>query len=368
MRKYHLLLSIVVLIFLSACSTAKVEKPEINIIYPPYPEEPKIVYLDTFTGGATEAQEEGPSMLDVFLGAEETEAHTSNIVKPYGVGLQNGKVYAADTGSSAVFVMDEKTRALQLIGRSGGLATPVSVAFDSNGTLYVSDSRNKKIQGYTAKGKLKYVLGGRLEFVHPTGIAIDKELNRLYVVDTKAHHVKAFDIATKELLFTIGKRGKEDGEFNFPTNLSVDRRNNNIVVCDTQNFRIQIFNKDGKFIRRFGKIGDKPGMFARPKGVSVDTEGHIYVTDSAFNNVQIFDDTGTLLMYFGSAGRGPSRFRLITGIYIDERDKIAIADGFSGRIQLFQYVSEAWKKNNPEAYKKLKEKPADFEQIVEVKE
>ncbi len=360
MRKLHILLSIIMLLFLSACSTTKVVAPKPTIIFPPYPEEPKIVYLDTFNGGVTDAQEEGPSMLDLFLGAQELEVRRSNIVKPYGVGLQNGKVYAADTGSSAVFVMDEKTRALQLIGEEGNLVTPVAIAFDSKGLLYVSDSRSKKIQGYDSKGKLKYVLGGRLEFVHPTGIAIDKVLNRLYVVDTKAHNIKAFDIETKELLFTIGTRGNEDGEFNFPTNVSIDRRNSNIVVCDTQNFRIQIFNKDGDFIRRFGKIGDRPGMFARPKGVAVDTEGHIYVTDSAFNNIQIFDDTGTLLMYFGGAGRGPTQFRLITGIYIDEKDKIAIADGFSGRIQTFQYVSKEWIKNNPLEYKKLKE----FKEIV----
>ncbi len=366
MRKFHILLSIFMLVFLSACSTTKPVEPEPTIIFPPYPEEPKIVYLDVFNGGATQSQIEGPSMLDIFLGADEVQVRRSNIVKPYGVGLQNGKVYAADTGSAAVFIMDEKTRGLELVGKGGSLATPVAVAFDSKGMLYVSDSRKKKIQGYNSKGKLKFVLGGRLEFVHPTGIAIDKALNRLYVVDTKAHNVKAFDLETKELIFTMGKRGKEDGEFNFPTNVSVDRRNNNIVVCDTQNFRIQIFNKDGDFIRRFGQIGDKPGMFARPKGVSVDSEGHIYVTDSAFNNIQIFDDTGRLMMFFGGAGRGPTRFRLITGIYIDENDKIAIADGFSGRIQTFQYLSKKWIENNPQQYKEYKEfKPVVTEESEE---
>ena len=40
---------------------------------------------------------------------------------------------------------------------------------------------------------------------------------------------------------------------------------------------------------------------------------------------------------------------------LDEHDKIAVADGFSGRVEVFQYLSQKWKENNPEHYKKLKE-------------
>ena len=130
----------------------------------------------------------------------------------------------------------------------------------------------------------------------------------------------------------------------------MDRRNSNIIVSDTQNFRVQIFDKDGNFIRRFGKVGDAPGMFARPKGIAVDSEGHIYVTDAAFNNVQIFDQEGNILMWFGTGGYTEGRYRSITGIWIDENDTIAVADGFSGRVQIFQYLSEAWQKRNPKKY------------------
>ncbi len=357
MKKAFLFLSILMGFFFTACAPKVVEvKP--NIVFPAYPDEPKIVYLDTYRGGVVVEEDKSFSgVLDVFLGEDNGDSGVSNIIKPYGVGLQDGKVYAVDTGSDAVFVMDEKTREVAFLGNRsrGKLIGPVAVAFDSNGTTYVSDAKQKIIQGYDKKGKLKYVLGGRLVFTYPTGIAINKELNRLYVVDTKLHQFKVFDLKTKELLFTVGKRGKGDAEFNFPTNIAVDRRNGNVVVVDTQNFRVQIFDKDGNFIRRFGKIGDKPGMFARPKGVAIDTEGHIYVSDAAFNNVQIFNDKGQLLLYFGSAGYTPATFRLIAGIYIDEHDKIVIADGFSGRVQTFQYLSEQWKAAHPKAYEKLKE-------------
>lgn len=341
-------------ILFQGCSAPAV-KPKQTIVFPSYPDEPRILYLDTYRGGLKVKEY---NAFDVFIGEEKIDRVESDIVKPYGVGLHNGKVYAVDTGTKLVFVMDEKTRKLDLIGTSavGSLGAPVCIAFDANNTIYVSDSRQKRILGYDSQGKLKYSLGSRLEFTTPTGIAINKSLNRLYVVDTKAHNVKAYDISTKKHLFTIGKRGKGDAEFNYPTNVAVDQRNGHVVVVDTQNFRVQIFDQDGNFISKFGNIGDKPGTFARPKGVGIDSDGNIYVADSAFNNIQIFDETGTkYLMYFGGGGYGPTQFRLIAGVYIDENDKIVVADGFSGRVQTFQYLSEKWKKENQQKYKELKE-------------
>lgn len=354
MKIIFLSISIFVMLFFQACATKPVDV-KWTITYPSYPEEPKILYLDTYRGGSTP---DTTTALDLFLGEATRDNKSLNIVKPYGVGLQNGKVYVADSGSDIIFVIDEKTRELSLIGDGavGRLASPVSIAFDENQNIYVSDSRLKTINGYDKDGNLNFILGGRLEFIHPTGIAIDRSQNILYVVDTKGHHFKAYDIATKKHLYTVGKRGVGDAEFNFPTNIAVDQRNGNIVIVDTQNFRIQIFDKDGKFISRFGNVGDKPGTFARPKGVGIDSDGNIYVADSAFNNIQIFDETGqNLLLYFGSAGYTEGRFRLVTGVYIDETDKIIIADGFSGRVQTFQYLSEKWKKDNPIRYAELKE-------------
>lgn len=357
MKTIFLIIQLSFMFFFGACATKEVAKVEPTIIFPAYPEEPRILYLETYRGGI---QEEKASTLDLFLGEAKENKKVSNMVKPYGVGLQDGKVYAADTGTSTLFVMDEKTKEVQFVGNGseGRLASPLGVAFDKYKNVYVSDYRQKVINSYDAAGSLVSVIGSRLEFAHPTGIAIDKELHRLYVVDSKAHNFKAYDIATKKQLFTVGKRGKGDGEFNFPTNIAVDQRNGNVVVVDTQNFRVQVFDKEGKFITKFGNVGNKPGTFARPKGVGIDSEGNIYVADTAFNNIQIFSEYGKdLLLYFGSAGYGPTQFRLIAGIYIDENDKIVISDGFSGRVQTFQYISQKFKEKNPQKYNELKTPP-----------
>lgn len=349
------ILTLVVFIFSGCATKDPIVLP--TLVFPQYPDVPRILYLKSYRGGKAQFNTGFTGSLDALLGDSNLASGSSNIIKPYGVGLLNGKLYVADPGSKSVFVIDENTSKADFLGTSGKgrLSNPISIAFDDKNIVYVSDSRLNSIQGYDSDGKLKFALGGRLEFSKSTGIAIDKKSNHLYVVDTKAHHIKAFDIETKKYLFTIGKRGKGDGEFNYPTNVSVDRRNSNIVVCDTQNFRVQIFDKYGNFIRKFGKVGDRPGQFARPKGVAVDSEGNIYVTDSAFNNIQIFNDQGKLLMWFGSAGYSRAQFRLITGIYIDEHDKIAVADGFSGRVEVFQFLSENWKAKNQKKYNELLE-------------
>lgn len=358
MKVFFIFSFILLTVLFQGCSTKEIVKVKQEVVvFPPPPSEPRIAYIGTYRG--EKKGEPKLSTLDAFLG-ETIESKASNpvIIKPYGVSSYNSKIYVVDTAADFVYEIDEKTKDVAHIGRSGAgaLAGPVDVAFDSDGTMYVSDMRLKTVLAFNQKGEYQFAIGERLTFVHPTGIAIDKKLNRLYVADTKGHKFVVFDLKTKKLLFEVGKRGKENGEFNFLTNIAIDPRNSNIIITDTQNFRIQIFDKDGNFIRAFGKVGDRPGDFSRPKGVGVDSEGHIYVADSAFNNVQIFSETGELMLYFGGAGyTEPGTFRLISGLYIDENDKIVISDGFTGRVQTFQYLSEKWKLEHPEEYKKLTE-------------
>jgi sugar lactone lactonase YvrE len=65
---------------------------------------------------------------------------------------------------------------------------------------------------------------------------------------------------------------------------------------------VERFDASGKYLAEWGRAGDRPGMFTRPKGVAIDHEGHIYVADAAFRNVQVFTPDGKLLLFFGGEG------------------------------------------------------------------
>ena len=69
-----------------------------------------------------------------------------------------------------------------------------------------------------------------------------------------------------------------------------------------------------------------------------DSEGHVYVMDSAFANFQVFDADGQLLLFVGHGGADAGQFVLPAGIYVDERDQIYVADQGNSRVQVFQYL------------------------------
>ncbi|MBZ0154413.1 MAG: hypothetical protein K8J09_23035 [Planctomycetes bacterium] len=93
--------------------------------------------------------------------------------------------------------------------------------------------------------------------------------------------------------------------------------------------------------RCFGGVGRGPGDFASPKGIAVDSEGHVYVVDAMFENVQIFAADGQLLLPFASHGSELGALQLPTGICIDADDRIVVGDGGNSRIQVFQYLRRA---------------------------
>ena len=72
-------------------------------------------------------------------------------------------------------------------------------------------------------------------------------------------------------------------------------------MTDTLNNRVEIFDADGNFISLFGKHGDGPGYFARPKGIAVDSDGHIWVADEMEDRLQVFNREGQLLTFIARA-------------------------------------------------------------------
>ena len=224
------------------------------------------------------------------------------------------------------------------IGDAGGkeLVSPLGVAVDTNGEVFITDSILKRVFEFNGSGTFLREIGADDLFLRPTGIAVDK--NRVYVVDTLGHQVLVFSKKEGTLLFRIGRNGTQNGDFNYPTHIFVSR--NKIYVTDSLNFRIQIFDVNGTFLRSFGRLGDAMGDFSKPKGVAVDSEDHIYVVDSQFDNIQIFDPTGKLLLVLGSTGRSLGKLLLPAGIFIDSQDRIYVADSYNKRIQIFQYLTQ----------------------------
>ena len=311
------------------------------LVWPLPPEQPRIRYVTTYRGINDFNTRKMPKWKTLLLGAEDPNSRPSDVmVKPYGVAVSKlGRVYVTDTVARRVFVFDPEAKAVSFVGEKGPgkLTKPIGVAVDGEGKVFVADTTVNRVFGYDLKGQLAIAIGREGDLESPSGLAVDRARNLLYVADAKKHRVLCYSTVDGSAVRTMGRRGGGPGEFNFPTNLFVNR-NGRLYVTDTMNFRIQMFNPEGDFLAEFGTQGDTPGTLNRPKGVGVDSEGHIYVADSSFNNFQIFDALGHLLLYVGTGGTEPGEFFLPAGLSVDDRDRIYVADQGNARVQVFEYL------------------------------
>lgn len=78
------------------------------------------------------------------------------------------------------------------------------------------------------------------------------------------------------LLQAIGSVEATDANqaFNFPFDVLMDPKEN-IYILDSGNQRIQVFNKDGKFLFGFGRFGQGPVEFSWPDSMDMDDQGRI---------------------------------------------------------------------------------------------
>lgn len=139
----------------------------------------------------------------------------------------------------------------------------------------------------------------------------------------------------------IGQAGVDDGEFNSPTGIAIDK-DGNLYVADTDNHSIQKFDKDGRFLARWGdEPSPEEGKFYYPRGLTIDPQGDLYVADSGNNRVQKFDAEGNLMDAwgkFGFAWRGAEmgQFDVPWGVTTDQDGNLYVSDTSNARIQKFQ--------------------------------
>jgi DNA-binding beta-propeller fold protein YncE len=356
------------LVLLSGCASTKPGPTEVatSLVWPDPPQPPKIEFVRSIRY-LSDAERE-PSFLGKFTQGIFGRSR-EKLIKPYGVTTDSrGRIYVADTAGRAIYRFDlsggkagkfaefepcgsiEAQAELSFIGRlfSGrpkmALASPIGVAVDASDNFYISDSILQRVFAFDEEGRCLRTFGGEEGLLRPSGIAISKNLERLYVTDTGDHKISVFSL-DGDLLFEFGQRGDKPGEFNFPTNIFVDDESK-VYVSDSLNFRVQVFNSDGEILNHFGQLGDVSGTFNKTKGIAVDSEGHIYVVDSLFDSVQIFDFSGSLLLSFGESGVEDGEFWLPSGIFIDEEDNIYVSDSYNTRLQIFRYLARTEEHRN----------------------
>ncbi len=190
------------------------------------------------------------------------------------------------------------------IGQNPGqFNAPRGLAFAPDGSLYVADSRNHRIQHFDAKGIFINQWGafGDLlntgqapigTFDEPWGVAVGPD-GSVYVSDTWNHRVQKFSAEGQPIKMwgVFGLAAEAPDALYGPRGISVDAAGH-IFVADTGNKRIVIFDSQGKLLNSFGSEGAEAGQFYEPVDVKIGPDGNAYVTDTWNQRVQVFAPGG----------------------------------------------------------------------------
>ena len=313
-------------------------------VWPAAPDTPRYRYVGQLLGQENFASDEanqrsaGLKLFQWLVGLFEGAEEKITLKRPQtGTVDAQGRVYVTDVSNHAVFVFDQAAGKLLVWNRASerrNFVTPIGIAIGADGQVLVADAELGRVFRLDRDGKPLGDFGHEL-LKRPTGLARDPLRGRVYVSDTHAHDVKVFD-DEGVLLEVVGHRGEGDDELNFPTHLSF--AGDKLYVADSMNARVQIFDPDGKALGTLGQRGLYVGNLTRPKGVTVDAQGHIYVVESFYDTLLVFDNAGRFLMPLGGTGKEIGQFYLPAGVWNDGQGRIYVADMFNGRVVMFQFL------------------------------
>jgi predicted membrane-bound mannosyltransferase/DNA-binding beta-propeller fold protein YncE len=269
---------------------------------------------------------------------------------------QDGTLYVTDTGNHRILHMDSGGEILHSWGSFADSATieggapggafyePWSIAIGSDGSVFVADTWNHRIQKFTPDGNFITQWGtfGQGEtgaaFWGPRDIAIDDQ-DRIYITDTGNKRVVVFD-QNGNYLTEFGTAGLLSGQFDEPVGVAVGPEGL-VYVADTWNQRVQVFELDplsNNFIplREWEIVGWYGQSLDNKPYIRVDQNGHVFVSDPEGYRILEFTSQGEFIRYWGDYGNGPSSFILPTGLAVDPTTgSLWVADAGNHRLMRF---------------------------------
>lgn len=223
----------------------------------------------------------------------------------YGIGASSTAEIVADPYEKGQVLLQANTIIGGFGQENGQFNAPRGIAAAPDGSIFIADSRNNRIQHFSSDGAFiaswgTYADGSKSPvplgmFNEPWDLAVSPDGKWVYVADTWNHRIQKFS-ANGAPITTWGIPLYGQGDplgFWGPRGIAVDSFGH-VFVTDTGNKRIVITDEDGNYLGQLGSAGMEPGQFDEPVGIAFDRNGHLYVADTWNQRIQIFspDETG----------------------------------------------------------------------------
>ncbi|GAB4024554.1 NHL repeat-containing protein [Spirosoma gilvum] len=317
-------------------------------------------------------------------GGDGGPATAASLKQPGAVAVDgSGNLFIADLGDSRIRKVDISGTITTVAGSSsigfGGdgfpatsakLNSPMGIAVDGSGNLFIADLGNNRIRKVATDGIISTVAGTgtsgfsgdggpatAASFTEPSGVAVDGGGN-LFIVDQGNHRIRK--ITPDTFINTVAGNGTPgfSGDNSLATSATlwnpaavwVDA-NGNLFIADQGNQRIRRVRTDGVIITvagngTLGFSGDTgpatSASFNQPAGVVVDGGGNLFIADAINQRVRKVATNGIINTVAGNGttdfggDNGPATSAALNqpaGLALDGNGNLFVADQLNNRIR-----------------------------------
>ena len=259
-----------------------------------------------------------------------------------GVAINSkGHVFLLHRGPGPLMEFDADGNFIRALG-DGLFDRPHGLRIDADDNIWTTDVASHVVYKFNPAGRILMVLGvrgrpgewhdfGHLRLFNEPNEAVVGPTGELFVLQG---HGKGESLVLKfdrdgNFIKTWGKKGRSPGEFDLPHSLVFDAQGQ-LYIADRNNARIQVFDADGAFVRESKHPGTPCGLFMTPDQTIWLAHGHT-------GQIMTLDLNGNVLGTMEGAGQGktPGKYGEAHYIAVSARGEIYVADTLNWRVQKY---------------------------------